>query len=35
LYGNTLRLAPMLNTTKADVDEAIRMLDKSFGEVKN
>jgi 4-aminobutyrate aminotransferase-like enzyme len=35
LYGNTLRLAPMLNTTKADVDEAIRLLDKSFSEVKN
>ncbi len=35
LYGNTLRLAPMLNTSKADVDEAIRLLDKSFGEVKN
>jgi 4-aminobutyrate aminotransferase-like enzyme len=35
LYGNTLRLAPMLNTTKTDVDEAIRLLDKSFSEVKN
>jgi 4-aminobutyrate aminotransferase len=35
LYGNTLRLAPMLNTTKPDVDEAIKLLDKSFSEVKN
>jgi 4-aminobutyrate aminotransferase-like enzyme len=35
LYGNTLRLAPMLNTTKVDVDEAIRLLDKSFSEVKD
>ncbi|HEY8714276.1 MAG TPA: aspartate aminotransferase family protein [Candidatus Acidoferrum sp.] len=34
LYGNTLRLAPMLNTTKGDVDDAIRLLDKSFSEVK-
>ena len=34
LYGNILRLAPMLNTTKPDVDEAIRFLDKSFSEVK-
>jgi hypothetical protein len=30
-----LRMAPMLNTTKPDVDEAIRLLDKSFGEVSN
>ena len=34
LYGNTLRLAPMLNTSKSDVDEAIRLLDKSFSEVR-
>jgi 4-aminobutyrate aminotransferase-like enzyme len=34
LYGNTLRLAPMLNTTKGDVDDAIQLLDKSFSEVK-
>jgi 4-aminobutyrate aminotransferase-like enzyme len=33
LMGNVLRLAPMLNTTKPDVDEAIRLLDKSFSEV--
>ena len=34
LYGNVLRLSPMLNITKPDVDEAIRLLDKSFSEVK-
>jgi 4-aminobutyrate aminotransferase-like enzyme len=34
LYGNTLRLAPMLNTTKPDVDEAMKLLDKSFSEVE-
>ncbi|PYU09199.1 MAG: aspartate aminotransferase family protein [Acidobacteria bacterium] len=34
LYGNVLRLAPMLNTSKSDVDEAIRLLDKSFSEAK-
>jgi 4-aminobutyrate aminotransferase-like enzyme len=33
LYGNTLRLAPMLNTTKGDVDDAIQLLDRSFHEV--
>jgi 4-aminobutyrate aminotransferase-like enzyme len=33
LSGNVIRLAPMLNTTKPDVDEAIRILDKSFSEV--
>src|SRR5712692_5747317 len=35
LYGNVLRLAPMLNTSKADVDDAIKLLDKSFSELKN
>jgi alanine-glyoxylate transaminase/(R)-3-amino-2-methylpropionate-pyruvate transaminase len=34
LYGNTLRLAPMLNTTKGDVNDAIQLLDKSFSEVR-
>jgi len=34
LYGNVLRLAPMLNTSKSDVDEAFRLLDKSFSEVR-
>jgi len=35
LYGNVLRLAPMLNTSQSDVDEAMRLLDKSFSEVRN
>ena len=35
LSGNVIRLAPMLNTTKPDVDEAIRILDKSLSEVPN
>jgi 4-aminobutyrate aminotransferase-like enzyme len=35
LYGNTIRMAPPMNISKADVDEGIRMLDKSFGEVRN
>jgi 4-aminobutyrate aminotransferase-like enzyme len=34
LYGNVLRLSPMLNIGKADVDEAVRILDKSFSEVR-
>ena len=33
LYGNVIRLAPMLNITKPDVDEALRLLDKSFSEL--
>src|SRR5271155_1011844 len=33
LYGNVIRLAPPMNISKADVDEGIRLLDKSFGEV--
>ena len=32
LYGNVVRLSPMLNISRADVDEAVRLLDKSFGE---
>jgi 4-aminobutyrate aminotransferase-like enzyme len=35
LYGNTIRMAPMLNTSKPDVDEAIKLLDRSFSEVRN
>ena len=35
LYGNTIRMAPPMNITKADVDEGIRMLDKSFSEVRD
>jgi len=34
LYGNVIRLSPMLNIAKADVDEAITLLDKSFAEVR-
>ena len=34
LYGNVVRLSPMLNISKADVDEAIGLLDRSFSEVK-
>jgi 4-aminobutyrate aminotransferase-like enzyme len=34
LYGNVIRLSPMLNIAKADVDQAIELLDKSFAEVR-
>jgi len=34
LYGNVVRLSPMLNISKADVDEAVRLLDKSFAEIR-
>jgi 4-aminobutyrate aminotransferase len=34
LYGNVVRLSPMLNISKADVDEGIRLLDKSFSEIR-
>lgn len=34
LYGNVIRLAPPLNIGKSDVDDAIRILDKSFAEVR-
>jgi 4-aminobutyrate aminotransferase-like enzyme len=34
LFGNVIRLSPMLNISKADVDEAMRMLDRSFAEVR-
>jgi 4-aminobutyrate aminotransferase len=34
LYGNVVRLSPMLNISKADVDEAVRLLDKSFSEIR-
>jgi 4-aminobutyrate aminotransferase len=33
LFGNVLRLSPMLNISKVDVDEGVRLLDKAFGEV--
>jgi 4-aminobutyrate aminotransferase-like enzyme len=34
LYGNVIRLSPMLNIGKSDVDEAARILDRSFGELQ-
>ncbi|MBM3839587.1 MAG: aspartate aminotransferase family protein [Verrucomicrobia bacterium] len=34
LHGNVIRLAPMLNISKGDVDEAVRILDESLGEVR-
>lgn len=34
LYGNVLRISPALNVSRSDVDEAVRILDKSFGEVR-
>ena len=34
LYGNVIRLSPMLNIARADVDEAVRILDRSFGELQ-
>jgi 4-aminobutyrate aminotransferase len=34
MYGNVIRLSPMLNITKPDVDEAIRILDTSLSEVR-
>lgn len=33
LYGNVIRIAPSLTIGKADVDEAIRILDEAFAEV--
>jgi 4-aminobutyrate aminotransferase-like enzyme len=34
LHGNVVRLSPMLNIGKADIDEAIRRLDNSFADVR-
>ena len=34
LYGNVIRMAPPMNITKADVDEGIRLLDKSFEDIR-
>jgi 4-aminobutyrate aminotransferase len=34
LYGNVIRLSPMLNISRSDVDEAIRLLDKSLSEIR-
>jgi len=35
LYGNVIRLSPMLNISRADVDDAVRLLDRSFAEVRS
>jgi 4-aminobutyrate aminotransferase-like enzyme len=34
LFGNVIRMSPPMNISKADVDEGIRMLDKTFSEVR-
>jgi len=34
LFGNVVRLSPMLNISKSDVDEAVRLLDQSFSELR-
>lgn len=34
LYGNVLRLSPPLNISKADVGEAVRILDEAFAAVQ-
>ncbi len=34
LWGNVVRLSPPLNVSKADVDEAVSILDKSFAQLK-
>jgi 4-aminobutyrate aminotransferase len=33
-YGNVIRMSPPLNISKADVDEAVRILDESFAAVR-
>ncbi len=33
LYGNVIRLSPMLNIARADVDEALRLLDTSLAQI--
>ncbi len=35
LWGNVVRLSPPLNASQADVDEAVRILDKSFAQLKS
>jgi 4-aminobutyrate aminotransferase-like enzyme len=34
LYGNVIRLSPMLNIGKADVDEAARLIDRSLAQIQ-
>jgi 4-aminobutyrate aminotransferase-like enzyme len=33
-YGNVIRMSPPLNISKADVDEAARILDESFAALR-
>ena len=35
LHGNVVRMAPPMNISKADVDEGIRLLDKTFSEIQS
>jgi len=35
MYSNVIRMSPPLNISKADVDEAVRILDESFAAVTN
>jgi len=35
LFGNVIRMAPPMNISKADVDEGIRILDKTLGEIRH
>jgi 4-aminobutyrate aminotransferase-like enzyme len=34
MFGNVIRMSPPMNISKADVDEGMRLLDKSFSEVR-
>ncbi len=34
LYGNVLRISPALNIAREDIEEAARILDESFGEIR-
>jgi 4-aminobutyrate aminotransferase-like enzyme len=33
MMGNVIRIAPMLNTTKADVDQALKIMDEALAAV--
>ena len=35
LFGDVIRMAPPMNISKADVDEGIRLLDKTLGEIRH
>ncbi len=34
LYGNVVRLSPPMAIDRAGIDEAIKILDQAFGEIK-